>query len=177
MWMTDIGAIQVKELTTCTVLHIWSKCLIKLEHLVNLWPNNYHQPSLLALKTNRSGSQAYPPIHFTRFASIHLRSLSLTHYHILIDAFLCDPLCRWSHHSHRISLQHCSILTLASLLQDSEERRLRRLPSEAGPHVRLCRFAAGLDEPTLIYGEALPCHPPYTHINPSYSIWQRRKKP
>ena len=50
-------------------------------------------------------------------------------------------------------------------------------PSEAGPHVRLCRFAAGLDEPTLIYGEALPCHPPYTHINPSYSIWQRRKKP
>ena len=60
----------------------------------------------------------------------------------------------------------CSVLTVASRMAESAAP-----PSEAGPHCRLCRPAAGLAVPTLIYCQALPSHPPFlTHINPSYSI-------
>ena len=63
--------------------------------------------------------------------------------------------------------QKCwSVLTVASRMEESAAP-----PSEAGPHCRLCRPAAGLAVPTLIYCQALPSHPPFlTHINPSYSI-------
>ena len=164
---------QVKELTTCTVLHIWSGLNICFTFDQLFTINFLFSPSK---PTNQEAR------HVLLFTSHVLPAFSFSHLPPLpqntstssLMTFVW-PASRWYHHSHRVSLQHCSILTVASLFM--EERRLRRLPSEAGPHVRLCRFAAGLDEPTLIYGEALPCHPPYTHINPSYSIWQRRKKP
>ena len=62
-----------------------SSYLVKFEHLFNFWSIIYHQFSFLVLKTNKLGSQACPPIHFTRFASLllpsfwHLPPLPLKH--------------------------------------------------------------------------------------------------
>ena len=158
-----------------------SSYLVRFEHLFYVWSIIYHQFSFLALKTNKSGSHACAPIHFSRFASLLLppfhtcplchRTLAHPHSWLLCDQQAADIIRVTGFHSNTAQSSQWP-----RCWQPSEEGRLRRLPSEAGPHVRLCRFAAGLDEPTLIYGEALPCHPPYTHINPSYSIWLRDER-